>query len=223
LGIMAKTIPGGFFITVEGIDGCGKTTQSAMLTEYLKGRGLDVTHTREPGGTAIGNKIRAILLDPANTAITGLTELMLYSADRAQHINELIEPVLERGGVVVCDRFTDATAAYQGYARGLDLMLIKTLSAIATGGRKPDITLVLDLPVEKALTRARQRNHENAAACEARFEDESLEFHGHVRQGYLSIAAGEPGRVKVIHAEGGIEEIQAALRVAVDLKLGTRM
>lgn len=218
-----KIVPGGFFITVEGIDGCGKTTQSAMLTEYLKGCGLDVTHTREPGGTAIGNKIRAILLDPANTAITGLTELMLYSADRAQHMSESIEPALERGGVVVCDRFTDATAAYQGYARGLQLKVIGMLSAIATDGRKPDITLVLDLPVEKALTRARQRNCENNTSCEARFEEESLEFHGRVRQGYLNIAAGEPGRVKVIRAEGGIGEIQAAVREAVDLKLGTRL
>ena len=218
-----KTVPGGFFITVEGIDGCGKTTQSAILTEYLKGRGLEVTHTREPGGTAIGNKIRAILLDPANTAITGLTELMLYSADRAQHMNEMIEPVLESGGVVVCDRFTDATAAYQGYARGLHLKTIDMLSAIATGGRKPDITLVLDLPVEKALARARQRNHDNDAASEARFEEESIDFHGRVRQGYLNIAAGEPGRVKVVHAGGGIEEIQAALREAVDRSLGERL
>lgn len=218
-----KSVPGGFFITVEGIDGCGKTTQSAMLAEYLRGQGLEVTHTREPGGTAIGNKIRAILLDPANTAITGMTELMLYSADRAQHMDEVINPLLERGGIVVCDRFTDATAAYQGYARGLQLKLIDTLSAIATDGRKPDMTLVLDLPVEKALTRARQRNCDNNTACEARFEDESLEFHGRVRQGYLSIAAAEPGRVKVIRAEGGIEEIQAALREAVDRKLGERL
>jgi len=185
--------------------------------------GLDVTHTREPGGTIIGNKIRAILLDPANTAITGLTELMLYSADRAQHMNELIEPVLEKGGVVVCDRFTDATAAYQGYARGLQLKTIEMLSAIATGGRKPDITLVLDLPVWKALTRARQRNSANDAENEARFEEESLEFHERVRQGYLNIAAEEPDRVKVIHAEGGIEEIQAALREAVDRKIGERL
>ena len=220
---MAKSIPGGFFITVEGIDGCGKTTQSAMLAEYLRGQGLDIVHTREPGGTAIGNKIRAILLDPANTAITGMTELMLYSADRAQHMDELINPVLEGGGVVVCDRFTDATAAYQGYARGLQLKTIDMLSAIATGGTAPDITVVLDLPVWKALTRARQRNCDNDIACEARFEEESLEFHERVRQGYLSIAASEPDRVKVIHAEVGIEEIQAAIREAVDRRLGERL
>ena len=218
-----KNIAGGFFITVEGIDGCGKTTQAAMLAEYLRGRDLEVEHTREPGGTAIGSKIRAILLDPANTAITGLTELMLYSADRAQHMDEVIEPHLGRGGVVVCDRFTDATAAYQGYARGLDLEVIEILSRISTRGREPDITLLLDLPVEKSLARARHRNDENNAASEARFEEESTEFHEHVRQGYLYISSCEPDRVKVIHAEGGIDEIQAAMRVAVDLKLGTRL
>jgi len=207
---------GGFFITLEGIEGCGKSTQSRLLADYLIGKGISVTLTREPGGTEIGRRIRAILLDPESRAITGLTELMLYSADRAQHLSEVIEPALARGGVVVCDRYADATAAYQGHARGLDLDVIGSLTEIATKGCRPDLTLLLDLPVELGLKRAIGRNSENGSDNEARFEQEAVEFHDKVRQGYLRIAGCESDRVKVIDATGTIDEIQLAIRAAVD-------
>jgi len=209
-------ITGGFFITLEGIEGCGKSTQTRLLAEYLEGRGYEVTVTREPGGTAIGKRIRAVLLDPDSKGITGLTELLLYSADRAQHLAEVVEPALAAGGVVVCDRFTDATVAYQGYGRGLDIGLIETLTGIATAGCRPDMTLLLDLPVEKGLARAIGRNDENGAHHEARFEQEALEFHEKVRQGYLHIYTCEQDRVKVLDAEGSVDEVWSAIRAVVD-------
>jgi dTMP kinase len=216
-------IPGGFFITLEGIEGCGKTTQSRLLAEHLLSRGMDVTHTREPGGTAIGQRIRAILLDPESRGITGLTELLLYSADRAQHLSEVIEPALARGGVVVCDRYADATAAYQGYARGLDMEVIGTLTGIATKGCRPDLTLLLDLPAESGLKRAIGRNNDNGSEFEARFEQEALEFHEKVRQGYLDIARCEQDRVKVIDAMGSVGDIQSAIRKSVDEAIAGKM
>ena len=214
----APTIKVIMFITLEGIDGCGKTTQAEMLVGWLRGRGHKVLHTREPGGTEIGRKIRAILLDPENKKITGLTELMLYSADRAQHLAEIIEPALKEGCVVVCDRFSDATEAYQGHARGLRLETIEMLTRIATAGRKPDLTLLLDIPADKALSRAKARE-EDGDGKEARFEQESLRFHEKVREGYLKIAAREPGRVKVIDATGSPEEVQARILEFLDFRL----
>lgn len=213
------TIPGGFFITLEGIDGCGKTTQAGLLAEYLKGRGFEVVLTREPGGTDIGRKVRAILLDPQSKGMSPLAELLLYSADRAEHMSEVIEPALRAGAVVVCDRFTDATSAYQGFARGLDMDLINKLAGIATSGTSPRLTLVLDLPVENALARARGRNDKNSSSHEARFEEESTAFHVKVRDGYLEIARRQPGRVKVIDATGSVKEIQAGIRAEVDKAL----
>ena len=205
----------GLFITFEGIDGCGKTTQARLVVDYLKGLGVGVTLTREPGGTAIGGKVRAILLDPANVGIIGLTELLLYSADRAQHVSEVIEPAIKAGHVVICDRFTDATEAYQGHARGLDLGVIEKLNAVATRGIRPDLTLLFDLPVEQALPRARLRNNDGGGH-EARFEDEEAAFHEKVRQGYRAIAAKEPARVKVIDATGTVEEIQIKVRAIIE-------
>ncbi|MBI5190874.1 MAG: dTMP kinase [Nitrospirae bacterium] len=209
-------ITGGFFITLEGIEGCGKTTQSSMLVEYLEAEGYHVTKTREPGGTAVGGRIRAILLDPESRGITGTTELMLYSADRAQHMAEVIEPALAAGGIVVCDRFADATLAYQGYGRGLDADVIASLTDIATRGCKPDLTILFDLPVEQGLGRAIGRNDSTGAAHESRFEQEALAFHEKVRQGYLAIAACDRERVKVIDASGTIEEVWAVLREVVE-------
>ena len=209
-------IPGGYFITLEGIEGCGKSTQAAMLVSYLKGRGFGVTHTREPGGTAIGRRIRAILLDPESSGITGTTELLLYSADRAQHMAEIIEPALAGGDVVVCDRFTDATLAYQGFGRGLDKGPIAELNGLATHGRKPRLTLLLDLPVEDGLGRAIGRNDKDGIYHEARFELEAYTFHEKVRQGYLDIAAAEPGRVKVVDAAGTVDAVHAAIRATAD-------
>ncbi len=210
-------IPGGFFITLEGIEGCGKSTQAAMLAEHLDASGYGVTRTREPGGTRIGRRIRTVLLDPDTDGITGLSELLLYSADRAQHVSEVIEPALAAGGVVVCDRFTDATAAYQGYGRGQELDLIRSLSETATRGLRPDLTLLLDLPVEAGLARAITRNDEKGAHKESRFEREAAEFHERVRRGYLDIACTDPDRVKIIDASGTVDDVwKAVLEVVTE-------
>jgi len=209
-------IPGGFFITLEGIEGCGKSTQSVLLTEHLDALGYSVTKTREPGGTDIGRRVRAILLDPDSRGITGLTELLLYSADRSQHIAEVIEPALASGGVVVCDRYTDATAAYQGYGRGQSLDVIKALEETAARGLAPDLTILMDLPVETGLSRAISRNDQSGAHKEARFEQEAVEFHERVRKGYLDIACREPDRVKVIDASGTVGDVWAAVLEVVD-------
>jgi dTMP kinase len=215
-GPMSPAKKRGFFITIEGIEGCGKTTQAMMLAQYLKKKGVKVLHTREPGGTDIGKRVRAVLLDPESKGITGLAELLLYSADRAQHLSEVVEPALKRGVTVLCDRFTDATVAYQGYGRGLDMEVIESLNGMATGGCYPDLTLLLDLPVEVGLGRAIGRNDKNGIYSEARFEMEAVKFHKKVRKGYLSIAACEPGRVKVIHAGGTVREVKDAVRAVVD-------
>jgi len=212
----------GFFITLEGIDGCGKTTQARLLAEHLAGKGMSVVRSREPGGTGIGLKIRSILLDPGHNGMNPVTEMLLYSADRAQHISEVIEPALASGKVVICDRFADATTAYQGYARGIDLDLVGTLEEIATRGCSPDLTVLLDIPVEEALGRAIGRNNTHGTGHEGRFEEESAAFHEKVRQGYLAIAQCEPERVKIIDATGSVEEIQARIRAAVDKVIGRR-
>ena len=215
-------IPGGFFITLEGIEGCGKSTQSRHLVEYLRGACYAVTHTREPGGTAIGRRIRSVLLDPESAGITPLSELLLYSADRAQHLTEVVEPALKAGGVVVCDRFSDATIAYQGHGRGLDIELISSLNGIATRGLKPGLTLVLDLPVEVGLVRAIGRNDKDGNYDEARFELEALEFHEKVRQGYLEIAEKEPARVKIVDASRTEDEIHEEIRSIVERELANQ-
>jgi dTMP kinase len=205
----------GFFITLEGIEGCGKTTQAKLLGEYLKEKGREVVSTREPGGTAIGKRVREILLDPKSAGMDRSAELLLYFADRAQHVAQVIEPALTRGAVVICDRFTDATAAYQGFGRDVDMDTIADLAEAATHGLTPDLTLLLDLPVQEGLKRARKRNGDNKQGHEGRFEEEPDEFHEKVRQGYLTIASCEMDRFKIIDASGTVEEIQAAIRKVV--------
>ncbi len=212
----------GFFITLEGIDGCGKTTQAALLADYLSAKGYEITRTREPGGTEIGARIRAILLDPASKGLTGAAELLLYSADRAQHTAEVIEPALRAGRVVVCDRYTDATAAYQGYARGLDIHDREELAGISTLGCRPDLTLLLDLPAEAGLGRAIGRNDESGTDKESRFEQEKLEFHERVRQGYLAIASCDSERVKVVDASRSANEVWESVRHIVELAISQR-
>jgi dTMP kinase len=191
------------FITFEGIEGCGKTTQIRLLAASLMDAGHDVTLTREPGGCPIADQVRAILLDAGNSAMTPLAELLLYAAARAQHIREVVAPALSRGGIVLCDRFTDATLAYQGYGRQLDLDLIKQLNTMAADGHKPGLTLLIDCPVEVGLQRAIDRIEGNTAQNAAtppedRFELESWHFHDRVRSGYLALAAAEPDRFQVV-------------------------
>lgn len=197
----------GKLITFEGIEGCGKTTQIELICHELDSRGKTYVRTREPGGTRIGEEIRRILLDPQNNDIADLTELFLYMADRAQHFVDRIWPALNQGAFVLCDRFTDATLAYQGYGRGLNLSHILELNHIATSGRKPDLTLLIDLPAETGLARAMQRNREAGIAdLEGRFEEEKIAFHNSVREGYLKLAELEPERVRVVDGSRSPQE-----------------
>jgi len=176
------------FITFEGIEGCGKTTQIKRLVKRLDGYGIPLVTTLEPGGTKIGRNIRRILLDSQNKDLSPLAELILYAADRAQHIEEVIKPALDQEKWVLCDRFFDATVAYQGAARGLDMGLITMLNETVTQGIRPDMTFLLDCPVEVGLGRALKRNQEPSQKGQDRFEREKLGFHREVRKGYLSLA-----------------------------------
>jgi dTMP kinase len=203
------------FITFEGIEGCGKTTQIRRLANRLGLLGTPHTLTREPGGCAISNQVRAILLDAGNDAMAPLTELLLYAAARAQHMIEVITPALSAGRVVLCDRFTDATAAYQGYGRDLDMSLIIELNRLATGGIKPDLTVLLDCPVETGLGRAVARINSTAGDKEERFERESLQFHQRVRNGYLRLAEEEPERFVVIDGSQPEDATEEAIAAAV--------
>lgn len=198
------------FISFEGIEGSGKTTHAKYTVRFLKDKGHDCVITREPGGTRIGEKIRAILLDPLSKDMDPLTELLLYTADRAQHIREYILPLLSDGKMVLCDRYYDATMAYQGFARGLDIGLIEKMHKLLFENLKPDITLLLDLPPEIGLARAwKQINSGNRVSEETRFEEEKLSFHRRVRAGYLELASLESERFRIIDAskdEHGVRE-----------------
>lgn len=187
----------GMFITFEGIEGCGKTTQVELLRKYLTGLGHEVLVTREPGGSPIGEKIRDILLDPGNCGMTALTELLLYEASRAQHVVDVIRPALESGVTVISDRFYDASTAYQGHARGLGADTVMELNLIATGGLEPDLTIVLDLPASEGLRRLGRDLD--------RIESEAIDFHEKVRNGYIEVAGKDPERVKVVDSSGAIE------------------
>jgi dTMP kinase len=201
------------FISLEGIEGCGKTTQIRQLSIYLEERGHPHTVTREPGGTAIGKKIRSILLDPASKNLVPTAELLLYMADRAQHINEMIKPCLAEGKIVVCDRYFDATVVYQGFARGLDTRFILDLHRILFQDLKPDLTLLLDLPPRIGLARAWQElDSGSRCGTESRFEEEAINFHEKVRQGYLELARLEPKRFKIIEASRPVHEVQSDIR-----------
>lgn len=202
------------FISFEGGEGCGKTLQSLRLAERLRGQGFEVVHTKEPGGCPIANGIRALLLDPQNEEITPTTELLLYAAARAQHVEEVVRPALQRGAMVICDRFADSTRAYQGIARGLDMTTIEDLNRIATKGLEPGLTLLLDLPVEQALSRAMHRN--GADCIEGRFEQEALSFHQAVKFGFDSLAQAYPDRICRIHASGTPEIVEQRVWAATE-------
>lgn len=193
------------FITFEGPEGSGKTTQVRRLGEWLRARGKNVVVTKEPGGTPLADRIRAILLDPQST-MDALTELLLYAASRRQHVVEVLRPNLERGAIVLCDRFTDATLAYQGFGRLLDLDKLRMLNDWVTSSLRPDLTMLYDIEENVGLARAHSRN-EATANNEGRFEAEDLRFHRRVREGYLVMAGAEPDRFAMIDANGSIEEV----------------
>ena len=204
------------FITLEGIEGSGKTTQIGRLVEFFEDREIECVTTRQPGGTLIGENIRSILLDPANSALEPLAELLLYMADRAQHINELIRPALKKGKTVVCDRYFDATLVYQGFARGLSIELIRQLHQLLFDDLKPDVTLLLDLSPQVGLKRAwQQLNNGQRSGDESRFEAEAVAFHEKVRAGYLELARLEPERFRIIDAAQTQNQVFAAMRKIV--------
>ncbi|MGI8991653.1 MAG: dTMP kinase [Bryobacteraceae bacterium] len=193
----------GIFITFEGIDGCGKTTQLRLLGEKLRHRGREVVETVEPGGTAIGKQIRRILLDPANRDLKPTSELLLYFASRAQNVEEAIRPALESGRFVLCDRFTDSTLVYQGCGRGLPAETVLALDRIACAGLQPDRTVLIDVDLETSLSRARRRNQIGESA-ETRIDEESLDFHRRVRDGYLALAERQRARFLTIDGRAKI-------------------
>jgi dTMP kinase len=208
------------FITLEGIEGSGKTTQIGRLVEFLENRGIECVTTRQPGGTRIGENIRSILLDPANSALAPMTELLLYMADRSQHIYELIGPCLQAGKTVICDRYFDATMVYQGFARGLNIELIQQLHQILFDDLKPDVTLLLDLAPQVGLQRAwQQLNNGQRSGLESRFEAETVAFHEKVRAGYLELARLEPGRFRIVDATQSQDQVFAAMRKIVSSTL----
>src|SRR5438105_2920013 len=193
----------GLFITFEGIDGCGKSTQLRLLASELRVRGLQVVTTREPGGTTLGQRLRAALLD-AQEQVDPLAELLVFAADRAQHVRRHLRPALETNHVVLSDRYADSTMAFQGAGRGFDQKLISEIIQLATGGLKPDLTLLFDLPVAECVARTRRR-HEGKNKGD-RIDAEDIEFHTRVRDAYLRIAAAEPERVHLIDASGASQE-----------------
>jgi dTMP kinase len=198
------------FITFEGMDGSGKTTQMHRLAARLRAMGRTVLETSEPGGPPIATQIRRILLDSANAALSPLTELLLYFASRAQNVDEWILPALERGEIVLSDRFTDSSLVYQGCGRGLGADTVMELDRIACSGLKPDLTIMVDVDAESSLARARARNAAEPH-CETRMDDQSLEFHRKVYDAYHALAAAEPERVKVVNGRTGMDEIERAV------------
>ncbi len=203
------------FVTLEGGEGSGKSVQALRLKARLEGRGLSVVATREPGGTAVGEGVRGIVLHPPGGAqVEPLAELLLFEAARAQLVATVIRPALQRGSTVLCDRFADSSLAYQGYGRGLDLDLIERLNAIATGGLRPDLTLLLDVPAGVGLARRRQEGGLNS------LDSEDLAFHERVRQGYLALARREPARWRIIDASRGVDDVADAVWSAVREWLG---
>ncbi|GAB6037407.1 dTMP kinase [Fundidesulfovibrio butyratiphilus] len=204
------------FVTVEGVEGAGKSTQIGLMARWMESAGKSVLATRQPGGCELGLALRRILLDPATTDLDPTAELLLYLADRAQHVAQVIRPALAQGQAVLCDRYHDSTAAYQGHGRGLAAALRPDLRALATGGLEPDLTVLLDLDPETGLTRARNRNRQTASgADEGRFEALELDFHRRVRAGFLDLARNNPERFAVVDASGPPEAVFA--RVAPTL------
>src|SRR3954470_5086665 len=212
---MSTTKGRGRFITFEGTDGCGKTTQMRLLAERLRAEGSEVLESAEPGGTRIGLQIRSILLDSANQELSPTAEMLLYFSSRAQTVDEWILPALERGAMVLSDRFTDSTLAYQGAARGLGRETVMTIHEIACRGLFPDLTIYLDIDLETSLERAHARNRLIEDKDERRMDEQAVEFHHRVRQEYLKLAELEPGGIKVIDGRADREAIAERIWEAV--------
>ncbi|HOE66210.1 MAG TPA: dTMP kinase [Candidatus Hydrogenedentes bacterium] len=206
----------GVFITLEGVEGGGKSTQIGLLARHFEDQGRVVMVTREPGGTTIGEAIRGVLLDPDFRGMTSLAEAFLYEAARAQHVAERIGPAIESGSIVLCDRFVDSTVAYQCAGRALDRETIVRLNALAVGGAWPDLTIVLDVPVAEGLERAK------GVGAPDRLEQESVAFHERVRAEFRRLAEEEPGRVKVVDAGRAIDAVFAEVRAHADVVLAAR-
>lgn len=209
---------GARFITLEGGEGSGKSTQTRRLAAFLESRGLDVTITREPGGSPGAEEIRKLLVEGAPGRWSPLAEAMLHSAARADHVAQLIKPALERGHWVISDRFTDSTLAYQGYGHGLDEAAIVALNGLSCAGVTPDLTLILDLPVEEGLNRARTRGQNGENADEDRYERMDAAFHQRLRAGYLEIAGNDPERCVIIDASGGEDDVETRIRETIETK-----
>ena len=208
------------FITFEGIEGTGKSTQIQKVSDYLESMGREVFLTLEPGGSRIGGELRKMLLHVDNKDITPITELFLYLADRAQHVAQVIRPELEAGKVVLCDRFADSTIVYQGFGRGLDTKTLRELNEVAVDGLWPDLTLVLDIDPEIGLKRAMLRNIEDGKAKEeGRFEAEHISFHNKIREGYLTWAAFNKDRMRVINAANTPEQVFERIKEILDERL----
>ena len=197
----------GFFITFEGADGCGKTTQLKLLSQYLSSKGFDVLLTREPGAKGLGEKLRQILLN-YDGEVSDRCESFLFLADRAQHIDKIIKPALDEGKIILCDRHTDSTVAYQGYGRGLNIEQINYLNNLATNGIKPNLTIVFDVDIETSMQRVGDEKD--------RMENSGSEFFNKVRQGYLEIAKQDPQRVKVVNSKAPIEEIHTQVTALIE-------
>jgi dTMP kinase len=213
-------MPSGLFITLEGVEGSGKTTQAGLVADALRAAGHRVVVTREPGGTRAGETIRAIFLDPS-VALHPEAELLLVLADRAQHVREQLRPALADGAIVISDRYSDSTLAYQGYGRGLDLAMLSRLNDFATGGMRPDRTFVLDFEAEAGLARTRLRM-QGAERTPDRFEGQRAEFHRKVRQGFLALARSEPDRISVVDAAAPIAEVTAVIVPLIEVLAAAR-
>jgi len=199
----------GYFITFEGVDGSGKSTQMRLFAERLRTEGSTVVETAEPGGTRIGNAIRSILLNPENHDLSPTAEMLLYFAARAQNVDEILLPALERGEIVLSDRWTDSTYTYQGRGRKLGTSVVVELDRVACRGHKPDLTIWVDIDMQSGLDRARARNIETGAAAESRMDEQERDFYARVREGYVELQRLDPERVKRVDGEGSPETVAA--------------